>query len=253
MNNNQATLSKLGGMKLHGMASAFRNTIETGVKNKYTPEELLTHLVDAEWDDRYNRKLTRLIKTARFRYSSGIEDLDFELNRNIDKNQILNLSGCQWLENHEDIIITGPCGVGKSFIATALGNQACINGYKVGYFSCSKVFSQLKICKADGSYLKELERIQKLDCIILDDFGLEVLDTQSRLSLLEILEDRHARRSSVFVSQLPVAGWHETIGDSTIADAICDRIVHRAHRIDLKGESLRKLYGQREKQDSKND
>jgi DNA replication protein DnaC len=155
------------------------------------------------------------------------------------------MSDCRWIEEHQDVIVSGPCGTGKSFLACALGTQACLYGYRVGYYASSKLFGQLKLSRADGSYLKELSRIQKQALIILDDFGLQSLDAPSRLSLLEIFEDRYGRRSSIVVSQLPVSAWHETIGDPTIADAICDRIVHGAHRIELKGESVRKLYTQR--------
>lgn len=242
MNNNQATLQKLEQMKFHGMARAFTSTMETGVRNQFTADELVSHLVDAEWDDRHNRKLARLLKGARFRYRASFEEIDFTLNRNIDKNQLLRLSSCQWVESHQDCILVGPTGAGKSFIASALGHQACMYGFKVGYYPSSKLFAHLKLSRADGSYLKELAKIQKLDVIIIDDFGLEPLDAQNRLTLLEILEDRHGRRSSVFVSQLPLSSWHEVIGDPTIADAICDRIIHNAHRIELKGDSVRKIY-----------
>jgi len=242
MNNNQATLQKLERMKLHGMATAFTNTMDTGIKNQFTADELVSHLVDAEWDNRHNHKLSRLLKSARFRYKASFEEINYTLNRKIDKNQLLRLSNCQWIEAHQDCIFTGPTGTGKSFIASALGHQACMYGFKVGYYSFTKLFSHLKLSRADGSYLKELSHIQKLDVIILDDFGLEPLDAKSRLTLLEILEDRHSRKSSVFVSQLPVNNWHEVIGDPTIADAICDRIIHNAHRIELEGDSLRKIY-----------
>lgn len=245
MNNNQATLEKLAMMKLNGMVKAFRSTMETGAKNQFTADELLSHLVDAEWDERHNRRLQRLLKAARFRYHAGFEEIDFQLNRNLQKNQILRLSNCQWIEEHQDLILSGPCGTGKSFLACAFGGQACLHGYKVGYYQASKFFSLLKLCRADGSYLKELNRIQKQALFIVDDFGLQVLDAQSRVSLLEILEDRYGRASSIFVSQLPVSKWHEVIGDPTIADAICDRIIHSAHRIELKGESVRKIYSQR--------
>jgi DNA replication protein DnaC len=242
MNNNQATLQKLGQMKLYGMARALTSTMEAGNKSQFTADELISHLVDAEWDDRYNRKLKRLLNGARFRYKASFEEIDFTIKRGIDKNQLLRLSNCQWIESHQDCIVTGPTGAGKSFIASALGHQACMYGFKVIYYPSSKLFAHLKLSRADGSYLKELTKILKMDVIILDDFGLEPLDAQSRLSLLEILEDRHGRKSSVFVSQLPVASWHEIIGDPTIADAICDRIIHNAHRIELKGESVRKVY-----------
>ena len=242
MNNNQATLQKLGQMKLYGMARALTNTMEAGNKSQFTADELISHLIDAEWDDRYNRKLTRLLKGARFRYKASFEEIDFTINRGLDKNQLLRLSSCQWIESHKDCIVTGPTGTGKSFIASALGHQACMYGFKVLYYPSSKLFTHLKLSRADGSYLKELTKILKMNVIILDDFGLESLDAKSRLSLLEILEDRHSRRSSIFVSQLPVANWHEVIGDPTIADAICDRIIHNAHRIELKGDSVRKVY-----------
>ena len=242
MNNNQATLQKLQQMKLYGMARAFTSTMEAGSKNQFTSDELLSHLVDAEWDDRHNRKLTRLLKGARFRYKASFEEINFTLKRDLDKNQLLRLSNCQWIESHKDCILTGPTGAGKSFIASALGHQACMYGFKVLYYPCSKLFAHLKLSRADGSYLKELTKILKMDVIILDDFGLEPLDAPCRLTLLEILEDRHGRKSSVFVSQLPVANWHEIIGDPTIADAICDRIIHNAHRIELKGDSVRKMY-----------
>jgi len=245
MNNNQATMEKMEQMRLRGMLRAFRDVIDTGIKSQFTADELISHLVDAEFDDKYNRKLKRLVKRAKFRYQASMEELDFGLNRNLDKNELLRLSDCRWVENHKDIILTGPSGVGKSFIASALGHQACVHGYKVGYFPCSKLFANLKLSKADGTYLKELIKIRKLDVFIIDDFGLEALDAYNRLTLLEILEDRHGLKSSIFVSQLPVKDWHKIIGDPTIADAICDRVVHSAKRIELKGESVRKMYSNR--------
>ncbi len=248
MNNNQATIEKLQQMKLHGMARAFRSTMDTGTKDQFTADELVSHLVEAEWDERHNRKLARLLKAARFRYQACVEEIDYGLSRNLDKNQLLRLSACQWIEAHQDIIIDGPCGSGKSFLACALGHQGCLYGHRVRYFAASKLFSHLKLCKADGTYLKELIKIKKQAMIIVDDFALEPLDSESRIALLEILEDRHGRASSLFVSQQPVSQWHELIGDPTIADAICDRIVHSAHRMELKGESVRKIYADKYKQ-----
>ena len=245
MNSNQATMQKMEQLGLFGMLRAFRATMESGIKSQFTSDELVSHLVDNEWDERHNRKLQRLLKAARFRYHAGMEDLDFSLRRNLEKNLILRLCDCRWVEEHQSVILTGPCGCGKSFLVSALGHQACIHGYSTLYFSASKLFSHLKLCKADGSYLKEIARIQKRSLLIVDDFGLEPLDAPSRMSLLEIIEDRHGRASLILASQFPVAQWHPLIGEPTIADAICDRIVHTAHRIELKGESVRKLYAQR--------
>lgn len=245
MNNNQATLKKLEAMRFWGMARAFRATMETGVKHSFTPDELLSHLVDTEWDDRHNRKIERLIKAARFRNTVSFEEIDFGLDRNLDKNQILRLSDCGWIERHQNLIFSGSTGIGKSFIAQALGHQGCLYGYKSGYYPCSKLFKHLQLCRVDGSYLKELERIRKQDLFLLDDMGLEPFDAPSRFSLLEILEDRIGRKSSIIVSQIPINKWHQVIGDPTIADAICDRIIHNSHRIELKGESVRKIYANR--------
>jgi len=246
MNSNQATLQKLESMRLHGMARAFRTSMSTAVNHAFTADELISHLVDSEWDERNNRKIARLIKTAKFRYPASFEQIDFGLRRNLDKNQLLRLSDCGWIERHQDILVTGPTGGGKSFVVQALGHQACLYSYKTGYYPASKLFGQLKLARADGSYLKEMKKIAKQDLIVIDDLGLEPFDAAGRLTLLEILEDRVGRRSSIIVSQIPIDRWHQVIGDPTIADAICDRIVHTAHRIELKGESARKLYARRQ-------
>ena len=243
--NNEATIGKMQKMKLYGMLRAFNQSMEAGMISKVTADELLGHLIDAEWDDRHNRRLQRLIKAAKFRYQASLDEIDFNLDRGLDKNMLLRLSSSSWIEKRRDIIITGPTGVGKSFFASAFGFQGCMYGFRVLYFNCSKLFSQLKLSKADGTYNKELDRIQKQEMIILDDFGIHPFDTQSRLSLLEIMEDRHGRGSTVISSQFPVKSWHEIIGEPTIADAICDRIIHSAYRIELKGESVRKKYAKK--------
>jgi len=243
--NNEETLSKMQKMKLYGMLRAFNQSLEAGMMNKVTADELLGHLIDAEWDERHNRRLQRLIKAAKFRYQASLEEIDFKLDRGLDKNMLLRFSSSSWIEKKRDIIITGPTGVGKSFLASSLGYQGCMYGFRVLYFNCSKLFSQLKLKKADGTYNKELDRIQKQEALILDDFGMHPFDAQSRLSLLEIMEDRHGRGSTVISSQFPVKSWHEIIGEPTIADAICDRIIHSAYRIELKGESVRKKYAEK--------
>lgn len=240
MHHNQATISKMTDMRMHGMARAFKTLLEAGIQPEFTLDELLAHLVDAEWDDRNFRKQERLRKSANFRYQASFEELDFTIKRNMDKNQILRLSDCGWVRSHEDILITGPTGIGKSFFGSALGNLACDHGFKVYYQITGRLLGSLKEAKKDGSYLKILPRILKNDVLILEDFGLSPFDEESRLALLDILEDRHGRKSTIFISQIPVINWHGIIGDSTIADAIMDRIVYGSLRIELNGESVRK-------------
>ncbi|MPS65106.1 IS21-like element helper ATPase IstB [Chryseobacterium sp.] len=236
---NQATLEKMKHLKLHGMHRAFSTTMETG-SISYTNDELIAYLIESEYDDRESRKVERLITTAKFRYRAFIEEITASSSRNIDKNTIGRLSSCDFISQKQNILITGSTGVGKSFIATAIGYKACTMGYKVMYFSINKLFSKLKMAKADGSYLKEIDRIEKQDLIILDDFGLQSLDNLKRQDFMEIIEDRHGKRSTIIASQLPVSAWHEVIAEQTIADAILDRMVHNSLRIDLKGESMRR-------------
>ncbi|WP_312089607.1 IS21-like element helper ATPase IstB [Chryseobacterium sp.] len=197
-------------------------------------------MIESEYDDRESRKVERLITTAKFRYRAFIEEITASSSRNIDKNTIGRLSSCDFISQKQNILITGSTGVGKSFIATAIGYKACTMGYKVMYFSINKLFSRLKMAKADGSYLKEIDRIEKQDLIILDDFGLQSLDNLKRQDFMEIIEDRHGKRSTIIASQLPVSAWHEVIAEQTIADAILDRMVHNSLRIDLKAESMRR-------------
>lgn len=236
----EATLEKMNQMKLKGMHHAFKQTMETNFSHNFTTDEIIAHLVDAEWEDRHNRKLTRLLSSAGFRYQACFEQINFNHKRELDKNLLLRLAPCHWLTKAENVLITGATGVGKSFIACALGHQACLNEFKVSYFSSLKLFSKLKFAKADGTYDKELKKIQKQNLIILNDFGLHPIDEQSKLMLLEILEDRYGEKSTVIASQFPVNSWYDIIANPTIADAILDRLVHNSYQINLKGESLRK-------------
>jgi len=240
--NLKATMQKLEDMRFYGFARAYREITETGADREFTADELITHLIEAEWDERYNRRLQRLIAKARFRYRASFEEIDFSARRNLDKNQLLRFASCDWITKSQNIIIVGSTGVGKSFLASALGHQGCQHGFKVAYYHCTKLFDHLKIAKADGSYIKEMNKIEKQDLLILDDFGLKPLDSYQRLMLLEMFEDRHGKKSTIITSQLPVNKWHEVIGEPTIADAILDRLVHSSHRIELEGESMRKKY-----------
>lgn len=233
------TLNKMRQMRLTGMARAFHLTHQSEKNEKFTPDEMVTHLIDSEWDERYNRKLDRTINAARFRYKASVEQINFDDNR-VDKNQVLRLADCNFIKRKENIIITGSTGIGKSFLASALGHQACALGYRVLYQHSTKLFGRMKIAKADGSYLKELAKIEKQHILLIDDFGIQPLDAQSRSALMEIIEDRHGKSSTIITSQIPVSKWHEIIGEQTIADAILDRIVHDAHRIEMKGDSLRR-------------
>ena len=237
---NTNTLDKLRKLKFFGMFHAFKRSLETGKTNDYTADELLGHLVDIEWEYRQNRRIDRQLLYARFRYKASVEEIHYHADRSIDRNQVMRLADCTFIDRNENLLITGSTGIGKSYVASAIGHQACILGYKVFYASTPKLFAKLKMAKADGSYMKEVTRIERQQLLILDDFGIQPFDAQSRAALMEIIEDRHGKTSLIITSQLPVSKWHEVIGEKTIADAILDRIVHDAHRLELTGESMRK-------------
>ena len=237
---NEKTIEKMKQLKLHGMVRAFGASLETGKHVSYTADEFIAHLIESECDERHNRKLDRSLKSARFRYRASLEQLSFDTGRNLDRNQLMRLADCNFIRRKENVIITGSTGIGKSFLASALGHHACSLGFKVSYHQSTKLFSKLKLAKADGSYLKEIARIERMDLLIIDDFGIQPLDAASRAALMEIMEDRHGKASTLFTSQVPVNSWFDLIGEQTIADAILDRVVHNAHRIDMKGESMRK-------------
>lgn len=236
----QETLEKIKKLRLLGMAREYESSLENDKLLHLSSDELITMLVEAEWDDRMNRNIERRLRNARFRYQSCMESIDYLAERNLDRNQIMRFAECNFIKKHENIIITGSTGIGKSYIATALGHQACTMGFRVYYANLGKLFSRLKMGKADGSYLREISKIERQDLLIIDDFGLLPIDNQNRSALMEIVEDRHKKASMIITSQLPVNCWHDVIGEKTIADAILDRIVHDAHRVDLMGESLRK-------------
>lgn len=237
---NQQIIDKMRTMKLAGMLRAFQASFETGDLNAMTSDEMIAHLIEEEWDDRYNKKIARMTANARFRYKASIEQMYFESDRGMDKNLVMRLAECSFINKKENILITGSTGIGKSYLASALGQQACTLGYRVMYLNASKIFAKLKMAKADSSYISEIAKMERQHLIILDDFGIQPLDAQSRSMFMEIIEDRHGKCSTIITSQVPVMKWHEVIGEQTIADAIMDRLIHHAHRLELKGESLRK-------------
>jgi DNA replication protein DnaC len=237
---NTETLDKMKRMKMLGMYNSFQNVLQSSAMNELTADELIGQLIQSEWEDRQHRAVERNVRNARFRYKTSLEMIDYSLNRSLDQNLINRLSECTFISEKQNIIITGSTGTGKSFIASAIGNQACRLGFKVYYANTNRLFSQLKMAKADGSALQELNKLEKQDLLILDDFGIQPFDAQSRMLLMEIIEDRHSKHATLIAGQVPTSAWHDVIGDETIADAILDRVVHDAHYIQLKGESLRR-------------
>ena len=238
---NRETVEKMGKMRLYGMQAAFNAFVETPPPLAFTNDEMTEYLVQSEWDDRKHRSVQRNIKIAKFRYIADTAGIDFNPERGLDKNLINRLIACDFMKGGQDVFITGSTGTGKSYIATAIGQQACLLGYKVLYASTSKLLSILKMAKADGSHLRELSKIERQDILILDDFGIQAFDASGRAMLMDIVEDRHGKRSTIIASQVPVRNWYEVIGEQTVADAILDRLVHKSIRIELKGESLRKI------------
>lgn len=238
--NNQSTLQALRRLKLTGMANHFEALTAMPAHQQPEAEVVLVQLVEAEEIYRTNRRTQLAITNARFRYQANVNEIVCSAERNLEKQMLANLVDCSFIDRGENIIITGATGCGKSYLASALGNQACMKGKKVAYFSLPKLLSKLTTNKIDGLFNKEVEKIENKHLLILDDWGMVPLDVQARLALLQIIEDRHNRYSTIITSQLPVSAWLEYINDNTIADAILDRIIHQAHRIELKGESLRK-------------
>jgi len=236
----EQTHEKLVEMKLRGMAAGFRQFLDEPNPNQLSFEERLGLLVDREWDDKQRRRLTRRLQMAKLREPACIEDVNYQHPRNLDRAVIQRLATCQWIARHENVVITGPTGLGKSWLACALANNACRQAHTSLYRRVPRLLHEMQIARADGTYVKELARLAKVDLLILDDWGLSVLKETERRDVLEIIEDRDGRKSTLITSQLAIKAWHDTIGDPTIADAIMDRLVHKAHRIELKGPSMRK-------------
>ena len=234
------TLEKLENLRLTGMLTALQEQMGMDDINDLSFEERLGLLVDREAVCRESRRLKTRLRKAKLRHDAAVEDIDFRHPRGLDKSLVMRLADCNWLKNHENLIITGPTGVGKSYLACAFAQKACRTGYSAVYLRTSRLFENLGLAKGDGRYIKLLTGFAKTDLLVLDDFGLAKLNREHQHDLLEILEDRHGLKSTLVTSQLPVEHWHEQIGDPTMADAILDRLVHSAHKIQLKGGSMRK-------------
>lgn len=201
-------------MRLYGMHDAFKTSLENTLKEQMTQDQFIAHLVSSEWDNRRNRAIERAVKAAQFRYNAALEEIYYTFERGLDRNQVERLAALEFVRENKDLFITGPTGTGKSYLATALGNKACQEGYRVLYSSTAKLMSQLKIAKAKGTILVELKRIERADLLILDDFGMQSLDSQSRGILMDIIEDRHQKHSTMITSQVPVKGWYDVIGEN---------------------------------------
>ena len=244
----EQTMEQLRALRLTGMADALTDQQQTVTFNELSFDERLGLLVDAEYNHRENRRLSRYLREARLRHTQAcLEDLDYGPRRKLDKAVIRQLASCRWIKEHHNVIITGATGVGKSYLSCALGNQACRKGYRVLYRRAPRLFEELTLSHADGSYARLLKRFAKADLLIIDDFGISPMRPVDRRDLLEIIEDRDDARSTIVTGQLPPESWHDYISDPTAADAICDRLIHNAHKIELKGPSKRKGLALKEK------
>lgn len=236
------TITQLRQLKLGGMATALQTQLEqVGTYEGLPFMERLGLLLEQETIGREQRKQDRLIRQARFKLKACVQDIDYQHPRNIKKSQLAQLAQSEWINRHQNLLITGPCGSGKTYLSCALGHNACLLGYSVRYYRLSRLLLELTQAKADGTYHKKLQQLSKIQLLIIDDWGMEVLKPAQRNDLMEIMDDRHGATATAVISQLPTDQWYATIGDNTLADAILDRLMHNAHRLQLKGESMRKM------------
>ncbi len=236
------TLTQLRQLKLNGMANALAmQTEQPGNYDSLSFNERIGLLTDSEQHEREQRKQQRLLKAAKLKINANARDIDYSQPRGLQQAMMASLLQCGWISKHQNLLLTGPCGSGKTYLACALAHTACTKGYSVKYYRISRLMLELTQAKADGTYSKSLQHLARLDILILDDWGLEPLKSAHRNDLMEIMDDRNGTSSTVIISQLPTDEWYQSIGDNTLADAILDRLMHNAHRINLKGESMRKI------------
>jgi DNA replication protein DnaC len=234
------TLAQMQELKLTGMAACYRSQRELPVNQQLEGHDLIAQLLQAEKLHRGNERMEALIKAARFRFNVTPPDIECSTERNLSKQTWASLLECNYIRHGENILITGATGCGKSAVASALGYQACLMGFKTRYFNLNRLIETILIAKTEGSYIKLINQLEKVPLIILDDFGLQHLNKNVKLTLLQIMEDSYAKKSIIITSQLPVSAWHDYLDEPTLADALCDRLTARCHRIELKGESRRK-------------
>jgi DNA replication protein DnaC len=237
---NEQTFDKLYSMKLIGMSEGFKEQLEQSSFRDLSFEERFAMLVDRQWIWKENKRLKHLLQDAKLKLQASLEDIDYRTPRGIEKSLILSLASCQWIRSHQNLLISGPTGVGKTFLACAFAQKACREGLRTLYLRSPQFFYQITLARADGSYGTLMKRLSKTHLLVLDDLGLAPLTDTERRDLLEVIEDRSGSTSTLITSQLPIDHWHDHIGDPTIADAIMDRLIHNAHRVQLKGGSMRK-------------
>jgi DNA replication protein DnaC len=236
----QQTLDKMNSMKLLGMTEALQQQLGSGEYSRLSFEERLGLLIDGEWSAREQRKLTRRLQIAKIRYPASLEDVDFKHPRGLDRSQVLNLGNCNWIQSRYNLLITGPTGIGKSYLACAFVERACRRGHSAVYVRLPRLLQQLAVARGDGSYSRILTRLARVQLLAIDDWLLAPLRDTERRDLIEVIEDRSERASTLIASQLAAKDWHAAIGDPNLADALCDRLLHNAHRLELKGPSLRR-------------
>lgn len=239
----EQTVDKMNAMKLAGMAEALKQQLGSAQHARLSFDERIGLLVDREWEAREQRKLKTRLRSAKLRYSAALEDVDFKHPRGLDRQQVLSLGNCGFIQDSHNLVITGPTGIGKSYLACAFAERACRRGYKAAYVRMPRLLQQLAVARGDGSYERILDRLTRVHLLAIDDWLLAPLRDPERRDLVEVIEDRSERASTLIASQLRSKDWHASIGDPNLADSICDRLLHNAHRIDLRGPTMRRTEG----------